>query len=94
LRATATDSPGDYLHSALQSGSNKWPLWKESVESRSNLNRNGAQSAMRHFFFAAALFALAARLTIYAEAGTTSNLISFAVFWVCAAGYAVYLIVD
>lgn len=49
---------------------------------------------MRHALFATGLLALAARLTLYAESGTTSNLVSFAVFWVCAAGYVVYLIVD
>ncbi|HEY1285044.1 MAG TPA: hypothetical protein VGF04_03055 [Solirubrobacterales bacterium] len=49
---------------------------------------------MRHVLFATGLLALAARLTIYAESGTTSNLISFVVFWVCAAGYVVYLIVE
>jgi hypothetical protein len=53
-----------------------------------------SQSEMRHVLFATGLLALAARLTIYAESGTTSNLISFAVFWLCAAGYVVYLIVE
>jgi hypothetical protein len=44
---------------------------------------------MKRILFAAALLALAARLTIYAESGTTSNLISFAVFWVCAVAFVV-----
>lgn len=49
---------------------------------------------MRRVFFATGLLALAARMTIYAESGTTSNQISIAVFLVCAAGYLVYTIVE
>lgn len=44
---------------------------------------------MRRVWLAAGFFALAARLTIFAESGTTSNAISFAVFWVCALGFVV-----
>lgn len=44
---------------------------------------------MKRTLFFAAILAIAARVTVFAESGTTGAFVSFALFWVCAAGVVV-----
>ena len=44
---------------------------------------------MKRMLFLAGLLALVARVTVFADAGTTGAFVSFGLFWFCAAGYVV-----
>jgi hypothetical protein len=47
---------------------------------------------MRRTLLIAAVLALMARMTVFADPGTEEAFISFAVFWACAAAYVVALV--